>query len=283
VAKKLEIDERKKVDLGRWPTHPPGKPDADHCRLLLSEQVGLISDLQRRLLAQDKWAVLLIFQGMDASGKDSAIRAVLSGVDPAGCQVFAFKAPSAEDLDHDFLWRTARSLPERGRIGVFNRSWYEEVTAVRVEKGWLERQKLPEVRKDLWDERLDSIRHYERHLRRNGTLVLKFFLHISRDEQRRRLLARIDDQKRNWKFQPSDLDVRELWSDYQRAYEKAIGATASEEAPWFVIPADDKPWARLQVASVLRERLEGLRLGWPVISEEQKSQLAQLRTRLVGD
>lgn len=277
----VRLDTSRKVDLGDIPTTPPGDgPDEVALEGLLAAEVARIAKLQRKLIAQNQWAVLVILQGMDTSGKDGTIRAALSGVDPAGCQVHSFKAPSAEELDHDFLWRTWSRLPERGRIGVFNRSWYEEVTAVRVEPSWLARQNLPETSDAIWTERLDSIRHAERHLRRNGTVILKVLLHISKGEQRKRLLARIDDPERNWKLDPADLDARDRWKDYRRAYEAAIEETARPEAPWFVVPADHKPWARLAVAQLIRRQLEALDLEWPEATESIKSKLADMRARL---
>ncbi len=277
----VRLDSSKSVDLGELPTAPPDDgPDEVALEGLLAAEVARIAKLQRKLVAQNRWAVLVILQGMDTSGKDGAIRAALSGVDPAGCQVHAFKAPSHEELDHDFLWRTWSRLPERGRIGVFNRSWYEEVTAVRVEPSWLARQSLPHIGDDIWTERLDSIRHAERHLRRNGTVILKVLLHLSKGEQRRRLLARIDDPERNWKLDPADLDARDRWKDYRKAYEAAIEQTARPEAPWYIVPADHKPWARLAVAQVIRRQLEELDLEWPEATDAIKAKLSDMRARL---
>ena len=275
------LDVSTPVDLDALETEPPDD-SRDEVLLagMLVAEVARIAKLQRKLVAQNRWSLLVILQGMDTSGKDGVIRGALSGVDPSGCQVHSFKAPSLEELDHDFLWRTYERLPERGRIGVYNRSWYEEVTAVRVEPAWLARQRLPEKSAEIWEERLQSIRHMERHLRRNGTVIVKIFLHISKGEQRRRLLVRIDDPERNWKFQASDLDARAKWRDYRKAYEQAFEATSRREAPWHIVPADHKPWARLATAHLIREALEAMDLEWPVVSEEERSLLAEFRTRL---
>jgi PPK2 family polyphosphate:nucleotide phosphotransferase len=238
--------------------------------------------LQERLYAAHTWAVLLIFQAMDAAGKDSGIKHVMSGLNPQGTEVFAFKRPSDEELDHDFLWRTAKALPERGRIGIFNRSHYEEVLVVRVHPRLLDHQKLPAstVTRRIWKERFEDINAFERHLARSGTLILKFFLHMSKKEQRRRLLARLDEPSKNWKFQPSDLDERDRWDDYMRAYEDVLSHTSTKHAPWFIIPADHKWFARLAIAEVVVQALERLDLRFPKISEAQRSALASARARL---
>jgi PPK2 family polyphosphate:nucleotide phosphotransferase len=242
-----------------------------------------LSRLQDVLYAHDRYAVLLIFQAMDAAGKDSVIKHVMSGLNPQGCEVYAFKVPSAEELDHDFLWRTNRCLPERGRIGVFNRSYYEEVLVVRVHPQILERQKLPPqlVTKRIWDERYEDIRGLERHLTRNGTVIRKFFLHVSKAEQRRRFLARLDEPKKNWKFSTADVDERACWKDYQKAYEDMIRGTASPDAPWYVIPADHKWFTRMVVADVVRQTLRGLDLHYPEVGPEKKRELAAARRRLM--
>jgi PPK2 family polyphosphate:nucleotide phosphotransferase len=225
---------------------------------------------------------LLIFQAMDAAGKDSAIKHVMSGLNPQGTQVFSFKRPSDEELDHDFLWRTTKALPERGRIGIFNRSYYEEVLVVRVHPEFLEKQRLPPVvvNKRLWDERYQDINAFERHLARSGTLVLKFFLHVSKQEQRRRLLARLDEPAKNWKFQAADLDERRRWDDYMDAYEDALSATSTRHAPWFIIPADHKWFTRVAIAEVVVDALEGLNLQFPTVSKAQREALAAARGRL---
>lgn len=244
--------------------------------------VDELDDQQRRLYASDKYSVLLVFQAMDAAGKDSTIRAVMSGVDPAGCQVFSFKQPSSEELDHDFLWRTAKSLPQRGRIGIFNRSYYEEVLVVRVHPQYLGGQKLPfQVGLDeLWQQRYESIRDHEKHLARNGTVVLKFWLNVSRDEQRKRFLSRLDDQRKNWKFSSGDVDESVLWKDYMNAYEQALNATSRPWAPWYAIPADNKPSARLQVAEIIVESLKSLNLEYPKVSERHLKEIGEMRKLL---
>ena len=238
--------------------------------------------LHERLYAQDTWSVLIIIQAMDAAGKDSAIKHVMSGLNPQGTQVFSFKRPSDEELDHDFLWRTVKALPERGRIGIFNRSYYEEVLVVRVRPEFLERQRLPPelVTKHLWGERYEDINALERHLARSGTMILKFFLHVSKEEQRRRLLARLDEPAKNWKFQIADLDERQRWADYMRAYEAALSQTSTKYAPWFVIPADNKWFTRVAIAEVVVDALESLRLEFPKISKAQRAELAIARAKL---
>jgi len=245
----------------------------------LNKLVDEIDDLQRRLYASDKHSVLLVFQAMDAAGKDSTIRAVMSGVDPAGCQVFSFKQPSSEELDHDFLWRTAKSLPQRGRIGIFNRSYYEEVLVVRVHPEYLGGQKLPyRVELDeLWQQRYESIRDHEKHLARNGTVVLKFWLNVSREEQRKRFLSRLEEPEKNWKFSTGDVEESRRWKDYMQAYEQALNATSRPWAPWFAIPADDKPYARLQVARIIVESLKTLDLQYPEVSVKHLEEIKQMR------
>ena len=257
-------------------------PDKKTYKKKLEKLVDELDDLQRRLYASDKHSVLLVFQAMDAAGKDSTIRAVMSGVDPAGCQVFSFKQPSSEEMDHDFLWRTAKSLPQRGRIGIFNRSYYEEVLVVRVHPQYLGGQKLPfEVGLDeLWQQRYESIRDHEKHLARNGTVVLKFWLNVSRDEQRKRFLSRLDDQRKNWKFSSGDVDESGLWNDYMNAYEHALNATSRPWAPWYAIPADDKPSARLQVAEIIVESLKSLNLEYPKVSERHLKEIGEMRKLL---
>lgn len=257
-------------------------PDDKRYKKRLAKLVDEIDDLQRRLYASDQHSVLLVFQAMDAAGKDSTIRAVMSGVNPAGCQVFSFKQPSAEELDHDFLWRTARSLPQRGRIGVFNRSYYEEVLVVRVHPEYLGSQKLPfQVELDeLWQQRYESIRDHEKHLARNGTVVLKFWLNVSRDEQRRRFLARLDEPEKNWKFSVGDVREATRWNDYMNAYESALNATSRPWAPWYAIPADDKPYARLQVAEIIIESLKRLDLRYPAVSKKYLEEIGEMRKQL---
>jgi PPK2 family polyphosphate:nucleotide phosphotransferase len=237
------------------------------------------------LYAQDRWSVLLIFQAMDAAGKDGAIKHVMSGVNPQGCQVASFKAPSAEDLDHDYLWRCQKHLPERGRIGVFNRSYYEEVLVVRVHPEMLEKQKVPPrlIGKDVWEQRYQDIRAFERYLGRNGTLVRKFFLHVSRKEQKRRFLDRLEDREKNWKFSSGDAVERGYWKDYMRAYEEMIRATATEQAPWYVVPADNKWYTRIVVAAAVVEALDSLDLHYPKVGKSQLAELAKAREMLQAE
>ena len=243
-----------------------------------------LKQLQRVLAAGDRHAILLVFQAMDAAGKDSTIRAVMQGVDPSGCQVFSFKKPSSQELDHDFLWRTTRCLPERGRIGIFNRSHYEEVLVVRVHPQILASQKLPgEVNLEtIWDERLKSISDQEEHLARNGTVILKFFLNVSKDEQKRRFLARLDDPDKNWKFEPRDVVERRHWDDYMHAYEEALNATSRPWAPWYAIPADNKRYMRARVAEILIATMRGIGLRYPEPSAEDLAEFAEARAELEG-
>jgi PPK2 family polyphosphate:nucleotide phosphotransferase len=258
--------------------------EKDEAKALLARGTQLLADQQERLYADDRHSLLLIFQAMDAAGKDSTIKHVMSGVNPQGCQVTAFKHPSAEALDHDFLWRHQAALPERGRIGIHNRSWYEEVLVVRVHPPILAAQKLPEDRlgKQIWGERLADIANYERYLTNQGTVVLKFFLHLSKEEQRKRFLARIDEPEKNWKFSMGDIKERGHWDAYQEAYEQAIRATAAPHAPWYVVPADNKWFTRLAVCAAIVAALEDLDLKFPVLSEQQKTELETAR-RLLAD
>ena len=263
------------------PTEPPERAKKEHKKALEDLQDQL-DDLQRMLYATDKYAVLVIFQAMDAAGKDSTIRAVFRGVNPAGCQVFSFKRPSAEELDHDFLWRTARRLPERGRIGVFNRSYYEEVLVVRVHPEILESQKLPgEIDlESIWEQRYRSIAENEEHLARNGVVILKFWLNVSKDEQRRRFLRRIDRPDKNWKFSIQDCEERRFWDDYMAAYEDALSSTSLPWAPWYAIPADDKPFMRMKVAEILAKNLRELDIGYPEVDEEMRQRFLEMRQSL---
>jgi len=252
------------------------KPKAQHA---LAASVELLEKFQDKLYAQDRWAVLIIFQAMDAAGKDGAIKHVMSGVNPQGCQVYSFKAPSAEELDHDYLWRCFKQLPERGRIGVFNRSYYEEVLAVRVHPEFLEKQKLPRqfVTQRIWEERFEDIGAFERYLSRNGVLVLKFFLHVSRKEQRKWFLARIDDADKNWKCSPSDFAERKFWDEYMVAYEDMIRHTAAKHAPWYVVPADNKWFTRIVVAAALIKELWSLDLEFPEVDRAKRDKLQSIR------
>lgn len=272
-----------KIRLKRWPTAvAPLYRDEDDYEAQLATQVERLSELQNLLYAHNRYSLLLIFQAMDAAGKDSVIKHVMSGVNPQGCQVFSFKHPSAQELDHDFLWRTQQCLPERGRIGIFNRSYYEEVLIVRVHPEILAAQSLPEETlraRRLWPQRYDSINQMERHLHRNGTRVIKFFLHLSKEEQRQRFLARLDDPAKNWKFSAADLDERDLWPKYMQAYREALGATSTEDAPWYIVPADDKRNARLIVSQVIADALAGLKMHYPPPSLDAAA-LAAMRKRL---
>ena len=244
-----------------------------------------LADLQDMLYAQDRWAVLLVFQAMDAAGKDGAIKHVMSGVNPQGCQVYSFKAPSSEELDHDFLWRCMKSLPERGRIGIFNRSYYEEVLVVKVHPEYLDGQKLPPqlVGKDLWDHRYEDIRTFERYLSRNGVLIRKFFLHVSRDEQKRRFLERIDEAEKNWKFAAGDVKERAHWDAYMAAYEGMIRETSTPESPWYVVPADNKWFTRIVVAAAIADALASLDLHYPKVDAARLTQLAEAKKALLAE
>lgn len=255
----------------------------DHAADLLQQGVDRLAELQDMLYAQDRWSVLCIFQAMDAAGKDGAIKHVFSGVNPQGCQVHSFKAPTPVDLDHDFLWRHSTALPERGRIGIHNRSWYEEVLVVRVHPHLLQGQKLPPrvIGKRVWDERLEDIAAYERYLARQGTVVLKFFLNISKAEQKRRFLARIEEPEKNWKFSASDVAERAHWDAYMKAYEAAIRGTAAPHAPWFVVPADAKWFTRLVVVAAIVEALEALDLHYPKVTKDEQAALEVARKALV--
>ena len=259
--------------------------DKDEAKEMLASSIKRLADLQGKLYAQDRWAVLAVFQAMDAAGKDSVIKNVMSGINPQGCQVSSFKAPSALELDHDFMWRTTIAMPERGRIGIFNRSYYEEVLVVRAHPEILARQKLPPtlIGKDIWQERFDDIRAFEKYQARNGTLILKFFLHVSKEKQAERFLARIDDPAKNWKFNIGDLAERKLWDDYMGFYEDMIRETSRPHAPWFVIPADKKWFTRLVVASALVEGMEGLSLHYPQVDEATRAELKNARAALATE
>jgi PPK2 family polyphosphate:nucleotide phosphotransferase len=264
---------------------PAGTPSKRALKAALNEQVQELGELQRRLYASDKHGVLLVFQAMDAAGKDGTIRKVLTGVNPAGCQVSSFKQPSPEELDHDFLWRTSRKLPERGRIGVFNRSYYEEVLVVRVHPEYLSGQQLPNLPSDpetLWHARYASIRAHEEHLARNGMVVLKFWLNVSHAEQGRRFLSRIDEQEKNWKFSAGDVKERGHWNRYMDAYEEALNETSRAWAPWYSIPADNKSYMRLQVATIIVEKLKELRLEYPQLSKEELAEMQELRAAVAA-
>ncbi len=282
----LQVAEGQKVNLAKWPTQIPALyRSKNHYRELLEQYRTEIGEWQERLYAHNRYAVLLIFQGMDAAGKDGAIKHVMSGVNPQGCQVFSFKEPSREELDHDFLWRTHRRLPERGRIGIFNRSHYEEVLIVRVRPALLAAQQLPAecIGKHFWRDRYRDIVNWEQYLHRNGTRIVKFFLHLSKAEQRRRLLARLEDPLKNWKFAPSDLETRRDWAAFQRAYADCLSATSTAAAPWFVVPADDKWNARLLISQVIVDALRRLPLEYPRVSAAHRRELAHIRRALARD
>src|SRR5262249_53279056 len=249
---------------------------------LLQRGTEWLAEEQDMLYAQKRWSLLLVFQAMDAAGKDGTIKHVMSGVNPQGCQVFSFKEPSSEELSHDFLWRYSKRLPERGRIGIFNRSYYEEVLVVRVHQEILERQNLPApfVSARIWDERLADIAHFEDYLTRQGFVILKFFLHLSRKEQKKRFMARLEQPDKNWKFKPSDVHERKFWDDYMHAFEEAIRATASQHAPWYVVPADNKWFTRLLVAAAIVEAVEKLDLAYPAVSPEKRRELQTVRAAL---
>jgi PPK2 family polyphosphate:nucleotide phosphotransferase len=258
--------------------------DKPRSKEALTRGVTALAELQDKLYAQDRWAVLLIFQAMDAAGKDGAIKHVMSGVNPQGCEVYSFKSPSAEDLDHDYLWRCMKDLPNRGHIGIFNRSYYEEVLVVRVHPEFLSKQKLPPklIRKEIWEERFEDIRNFEQYLARNGVVVRKFFLHVSKKEQKQRFLARIDDPLKNWKFSSNDANERDFWDDYMEAYEEMIQETATKDAPWYVVPADNKWFTRVVVAAAVVETLASLDLAYPEVDDGKLKELAAAKKKLVS-
>jgi len=257
--------------------------DKPRAKEALATGVMALSELQDKLYAQDKWAMLLIFQAMDAAGKDGAIKHVMSGINPQGCKVFSFKAPTSDDLDHDYLWRCMKVLPNRGEIGIFNRSYYEEVLVVRVHPEYLARQKLPPqlVSKNIWDERFEDIRNFEQYLTRNGVVIRKFFLNVSKKEQQRRFMERIDDPLKNWKFSPNDAAERDYWDEYMEAYEDLIRHTSTKEAPWYVVPADNKWFTRLVVAAAVIDALADLELEYPQVDEAKLKELAAAKKKLL--
>jgi len=283
-TKKFRVSEGEDVDLGKWSTE--GDPichSKKKYKKLLSEQVEKLSSQQEVLYASGRYAILLIFQAMDAAGKDGAIRYVMSGVNPQGCQVFSFKHPSATELEHDFLWRTTRDLPERGRIGIFNRSYYEEVLIARVHPEILRAEGLPDgllAEKAVWHDRYRSIVDLERHLHSNGTRIVKFFLHLSKEEQRKRFIERIDQPENNWKFSVADIEERRFWKRYMKAYEECLAATSTRHAPWYVVPADDKESARLIVSQIILDTFEYLELSYPIVSASRLEDLRAIRKRL---
>ena len=286
LARRYLVDDRKRFRLEDVdPADTMGLNLKDRAEELLAQGVQRLRDLQEKLYAQDRWSVLLIFQAMDAAGKDGTIEHVMSGVNPQGCEVHSFKAPSAEELDHDFLWRTTCRLPQRGRIGIFNRSYYEEALIVRVHTEILAKQKLPEklVTKKIWKERFEDINALERYLARNGTLIRKFFLHVSKEEQRRRFLSRLEEPSKNWKFSLADAQERHHWKDYMEAYEAVIRHTSTPWAPWHVIPADNKWFTRLAVAAAVVDALASLDLRFPDVSEAQRVELGKARRALLTE
>ena len=283
-SKDFRVHEGDAVDLKKWPTIvDPFYKSKQHYQKTLADHVGKLSAQQQLLYASNRYAILLIFQAMDAAGKDGVIKHVMSGVNPQGCQVFSFKHPSATELQHDFLWRTTRDLPERGRIGIFNRSYYEDVLIVRVHRDILLSEELPDSPHDdktLWHERYRSISNLERHLHVNGTRIVKFFLHLSKDEQRKRFLARIDEPEKNWKFSMADIEERQFWKPYMKAYEACLAATSTQEAPWYIVPADDKENARLIVSHIILDLLDGLKMSFPKVSEDRHRELLSIRDEL---
>lgn len=287
-SKPFRVDNGKKF---RLKDHDPGDTldftakDKERAKEALATGVQALSELQDKLYAQDQWAVLLIFQAMDAAGKDGVIKHVMSGINPQGCEVHSFKAPTSEELDHDYLWRCSKRVPERGRIGIFNRSYYEEVLVVRVHPQILQKQKVPRelLTKRIWDERHEDIRSFERYLGRNGVLVRKFFLNVSKEEQKKRFLERIDNPDKNWKFSTTDSHERKFWNDYQRAYEDMIRATATDEAPWYVVPADHKWFSRLVVAAAVIDTLASLDLAYPKVHDAQLKELADAKQELLTE
>ncbi len=271
----------KKVHLGKTPTRiKPLYKSKDDYQQKLGAQVIRLDELQQLLYASNQHALLVIFQAMDAAGKDGVIRHVMSGINPQGCQVYSFKHPSAGELAHDFLWRTTRDLPERGKIGIFNRSYYEEVLIARVHPQILKAENLPDAGENVWEERFRSINGLERHLHANGTRVVKFFLHLSKEEQRQRFLARIDTPEKNWKFNEGDVEEREFWKHYMHAYEQALSATSNKDCPWYVVPADDKENARLIVSQIIVKTLEELKMSYPPTSAARRRELKAIRARL---
>ena len=283
-AKQFRVTEGDDVDLKKWSTNiDPIYKSKKHYKELLSEHIAQLSAQQQLLYADNRFALLLIFQAMDAAGKDGAIKHVMSGVNPQGCQVFSFKHPSTDELEHDFLWRTTRDLPSRGKIGIFNRSYYEEVLVVRVHRELLISEGLPDQPhhdKDVWKDRYRSIFDLERHLQANGTRIVKFFLHLSKDEQRKRFLARIDQPEKNWKFSLDDIKERKYWKRYMEVYGECLGATSTKHSPWYIVPADDKENARLIVSQIVLDTLGGLEMAYPETSAERRKELIAIRKQL---
>src|SRR6266404_4690669 len=286
LAEPFCVTKGEKFRLKDWdPADTTGVKNKQHAQAILDAREGLLNHLQEKLYAQDRWAVLVVLQGLDAAGKDGVIKHVMSGVNPQGCEVHAFKVPSNEELDHDYLWRSHKCIPARGKIGIFNRSYYEEVLVVRVHPTFLRAQKLPDdlITKHIWDERYEDINAFERYLTHNGVVVRKFFLHVSKKEQKKRFRERLEDSKKNWKFSMADVQERAFWKDYQEAYEEMIQHTAAKHAPWYVIPADNKWFTRLAVASAIIETLDELDLSFPDADEGKKKELEAVRNSLLAE
>jgi PPK2 family polyphosphate:nucleotide phosphotransferase len=285
LAEPFCVTKGEKFRLKDWdPADTTGVKNKQHAQAILDAREGLLNHLQEKLYAQDRWAVLVVLQGLDAAGKDGVIKHVMSGVNPQGCEVHAFKVPSNEELDHDYLWRSHKCIPARGKIGIFNRSHYEEVLVVRVHPTLLRAEKLPDdlITKHIWDQRYEDINAFEQYLTRNGVVIRKFFLHLSKEEQKKRFLERLEDPKKNWKFSMADVDERGFWKDYQEAYEEMIQNTARKDAPWFVVPADNKWFARLIVASAIIQALDGLHLSFPDVDKAKKKELEAVRASLLA-
>jgi PPK2 family polyphosphate:nucleotide phosphotransferase len=285
LAEPFCITRGEKFRLKDWdPADTTGARDKQHAQQILDAREGVLDHLQEKLYAQDRWAVLIVLQALDAAGKDGVVKHVMSGVNPQGCEVHSFKAPSHEELDHDYLWRTHTRIPERGKIGIFNRSYYEEVLVVRVHPTLLRAEKLPDllITKHIWEERYEDINAFEEYLTRNGVVIRKFFLHVSKQEQKKRFLERLEDPKKNWKFSMSDVTERGFWKDYQEAYEEMIQNTAKKHAPWFVVPADNKWFSQLIVASAIIQALDELGLAFPDVDKEKKKELKAVRESLLA-
>ncbi len=286
LAKPYRIDHGKEFRLKNFDPGDTGKENSkDHAEELLARGIAALAELQDKLYAQDRWGVLVIFQGMDAAGKDGLVRHVMSGVNPEGCQVYSFKTPSDEELNHDYLWRSMQRIPERGRIGIFNRSYYEEVLIVRVHKQIFAKERIPAalMTKDIWKDRFQDMNAFERYLDRNGILVLKFFLHLSKKEQKQRFLDRLDQPNKNWKLSPSDISEREYWNEYMSAYEEMIANTATNHAPWYVVPADNKWFTRVVVAAAIVDALEDLNLAYPKVDAVKRKELKAAKALLLGE
>jgi PPK2 family polyphosphate:nucleotide phosphotransferase len=285
LAEPYCITNGEKFRLKDWdPADTNGVKSKQHAQNILDAREGLLSHLQEKLYAQDRWAVLVVLQAPDAAGKDGVIKHVMSGVNPQGCEVHSFKAPSNEELDHDYLWRTNRCIPSRGKIGIFNRSYYEEVLVVRVHPTLLRAEKLPDelITKHIWEQRYEDINAFEKYLTRNGIVMRKFFLHVSKEEQKKRFLERLEDPKKNWKFSMADVNERGFWKDYQETYEEMIQNTATKHAPWFVVPADNKWFTRLIVASAIIQALDELHLSYPEVDKAKKKELEAVRASLLA-